>query len=161
MLSIILVRDPQMKSTRLYDLHPASVPWFCGQFRFCGLGRNVFREYERYIETAFARFQNAYRRYRGDGALFPDRCRSQHSAPSVRFSLEHSSLCVGASAAPFSISAWITSPNSTERCLGSKCLTHTLDPWDTPIQSFLLSSIDLRSLPLLRSIPPSRKYPTV
>lgn len=96
MRPIILVRDPQMKRARLYGLHPASVPVFCGQFRFCGHIRNVFRECERYIETAFARFQNAYRRYREDGPLFPDRCRSQHSAPSVRFSLEHSSLCFSA-----------------------------------------------------------------
>jgi hypothetical protein len=127
-MAIILVGDPQMKRTRLFGLHPASVSGFCAQFRFCGLGRNVFREYERYIETAFARFQNAFRRYRGDGALFPDRCRSQHSAPSVRFSLEQSPLCVGASAASFSVSAWITSSNSTEVCLESKCFAHTPDP---------------------------------
>jgi hypothetical protein len=128
MTPIILLPDPEMKRAQLYGLHHASVPWFYGQFRFCGHSRNVFREYERYIETAFARFQNVYRRYREEVALFPDRCRSQHSAPSVKFSLEQSSLCLGASAAPFSISAWITSPNSTERCLRSKCLTHTLDP---------------------------------
>jgi len=35
-----------------------------------------------YIETAFARFRNAYRRYREEVALFLDRSRSQHSAPS-------------------------------------------------------------------------------
>jgi len=82
MVPIILLPDPQMKRTRLYDLHPSSVPGFCGLFRFCGHSRNVFQGYERCIETAFARFQNAYRRYREEVALFLDRCRSQHSAPS-------------------------------------------------------------------------------
>jgi len=98
MLPIILLPGPQMKRTRLYGLYLASVPGSCGQFRSCGHGRNVFREYARYIETAFARFQNAYRRYREDGALFPDRYRSQQSAPSVKFSLAQSSPCLGVSA---------------------------------------------------------------
>lgn len=82
MTPIILLPDPQMKGRRLSGLHRAFVPWFCGQFRFCGRGRNVFRGCEKYIETVFARFQNAYHRYRGDGLSFPDRCRSQHRAPS-------------------------------------------------------------------------------
>ena len=82
MTPIILLPDPQMKGRRLSGLHRAFVPCFCGQFRFCGRGRNVFRGCEKYIETVFARFQNAYHRYRGDGLSFPDRCRSQHSAPS-------------------------------------------------------------------------------
>ena len=95
MLPIILLLGLQTKRTRLYGLYPASVPGFCGLFRFYGQSRNVFQGRERCIETAFARFQNAYRRYREDGALSSDRYRSQQSAPLVKFSLAQSSPCLG------------------------------------------------------------------